>query len=114
MRAIATVLAAAGVLAIAVCRSAAQTVWIDPGADDWFDPANWSAGSPNAALDARISNGGTAQILAGSAEAQQLMLGSMGGESGALTIMNAGSLLTATTLILGDAGSGTLSITAGA
>jgi uncharacterized protein with beta-barrel porin domain len=41
----------------------AQSTWVENGTGDWFDPANWSGGVPNAGtFTTIIANGGTAFI----------------------------------------------------
>jgi T5SS/PEP-CTERM-associated repeat protein len=74
---------------MAVCeRTSAQTVWT-AGADDWFTPANWTLGVPNAAsgtaFDAIIANGGTTQISAPGGSVRRLRVGLVGGP-GNLTV----------------------------
>jgi len=54
-----------------------ETFWTD-GNDTWFDAGNWSDGLPTAGRDARIENGGTAQVAAGTAEAKRLLIGTTG------------------------------------
>jgi T5SS/PEP-CTERM-associated repeat protein len=49
-------------------RSFAQTYW-QGSTGDWFNAANWTGGVPGSASTADINNGGTAQIISGSAAA---------------------------------------------
>src|SRR6187431_2622258 len=55
-----------------------QTFWSD-GVGSWFSAFNWTAGVPNPAsatsFDARIDNGGIAQILAGGGSVRRITLG---------------------------------------
>ena len=73
-------------LASCILRAAAadaQTLWAD-GTGSWFTSGNWSAGVPNAAVDARVNNGGTVQIFQGGAAANSVTLGREVGTSGTL------------------------------
>lgn len=63
--------------------------------------------------NAGINNGGTAQIRAAGAVAQQLTLGSSTMESGALSIGAGGSLTVSVNSLVGDSGTGTLNVTGG-
>ncbi|MEM7222583.1 MAG: PEP-CTERM sorting domain-containing protein [Pseudomonadota bacterium] len=60
-------LAKLGVVGIllAPTPSWAITIWQNPAAGDWFDPANWNNGVPTAIEDAFVNNGGTAIGSAG-------------------------------------------------
>jgi T5SS/PEP-CTERM-associated repeat protein len=89
------------------------TTWTD-GTGNWFTPANWSAGVPNSSTIADINNGGTAQITSNGAAASQVEIGVGVGEAGALSISEAGSLQDQGAMYIGEHGSGSLSITAGA
>ncbi|HXP35134.1 MAG TPA: autotransporter domain-containing protein [Chthoniobacterales bacterium] len=106
--------------AIAICAAAlafssvtifAQTtIWTD-ATGNWFTAGNWDNGLPNAATDAEINNGGTAQIAAAGATAKNVSLGQNLGSAGTLTISGAGSTLTNSgTLSVGSSGAGTLHI----
>lgn len=90
-----------------------QTVWID-GTGDWFNSSNWSAGVPNSSTIAQINNSGTAQISSGTAAASQVELGIAVGDVGTLSTSGSGSLQDEGTMYVGEQGTGTLSITAGA
>jgi hypothetical protein len=76
--------AIAGVCGLAVSFAAAQTVWIGnaPGnPNDWFTPANWTAGVPNATTDAVLNHAGVApvaQIRGGDAATRQLTIATTG------------------------------------
>ncbi len=64
-----------GLLFFALSRVAsAQTIW-NTQSGDWFQTTNWSAGVPDSATDAQINNGGTPQIDAAAATANNLTLG---------------------------------------
>lgn len=63
--------------------------------------------------NAGINNGGTAQIRAAGAVAQQLTLGSSTMESGTLSIGAGGSLTVSVNSLVGDSGTGTLNVTGG-
>ena len=91
----------------------AQTVWTD-GTGNWFTPANWSAGVPNSSTIAEINNGGTAQVTSSVAAASQVEIGVGAGDAGTLSISGAGSLQDEGAMYIGEDGSGSLSITAGA
>jgi hypothetical protein len=73
------------------CAFGQTTMWTD-GTGDWFTPANWSAGVPDASTAAQISNGGTAEILANGAAAGFVELGVGPGDTGTLTVSGAGNL----------------------
>ena len=90
-----------------------QTVWVD-GTGDWFNPLNWSAGVPNSGTIAQINNGGTAEITLGGAAASQVELGIAAGDAGTLSTSGSGSLQDEGAMYVGEQGTGTLSITAGA
>ena len=82
------------VAALALPVQAADTTWqYDPNVSgDWFEANNWDNGVPTAADTAYITNGGTAEISTGSAEADYLCLGSTTGQSG--TLVQPGGALT--------------------
>ena len=85
-----------------------DNVWTD-GTGSWFSPSNWSSSVPTSGVDAEINNGGTAQI-AGSADAQILILGQNAGESGAVTIQS-GGLRTEDGLYVADGSNSTGTVT---
>jgi hypothetical protein len=78
-------------LATAAPAFAQTTVWTD-GTGNWFNPANWSAGVPDANTTAECNNGGTAQITSSGAAASLVEIGIAAGEAGTLSISGAGSL----------------------
>jgi T5SS/PEP-CTERM-associated repeat protein len=88
---------------------AQTTVWTD-ATGDWFTPANWSAGVPDSSTTAQINNGGTAQIMASGAAANDVDLGVAAGDVGTLSISGGGTL---GPMNVGESGTGTLNITAG-
>jgi outer membrane autotransporter protein len=50
--------------------ASAQTSWTNPAAGDWFNAGNWTAGVPNSGtVVTTITNGGTAEIKVGGADA---------------------------------------------
>jgi hypothetical protein len=116
----------------------AQTNWVGT-TGDWFEPTNWSTGSVPTVQAAVIDNGGTAQIMSGSASAQTLTLGNaasgtlsqtggtlntdglslgtLAGASGSYTLTT-GTLKgrlgsTVGTMTVGDSGSGTFTQSGG-
>ena len=70
---------------------AQTTVWTD-GTGNWFTPANWSAGVPNANTDALINNGGNAQITSSGAAAGEVEIGVGVQDSGTLSTSGSGDL----------------------
>ncbi len=89
------------------------TFWGTPGGD-FFDFANWTLGTPNSSLDARIDNGGTARINTVTDQSvPYVYLGSEQNTSGTLEISGAG-VASFTTMIVGAKNSlGTLNIMGG-
>jgi len=57
-----------------VSAAAPRTGWTNPGAGDWFDPANWSDGVPTTSHEAYV-NQGTAQLRGSSSQPAKLTLG---------------------------------------
>ncbi len=101
-------------LAALPLSAAAQTVWTGT-TGDWSSASNWSAGVPTSTTDARIDNDGTAELLAGSAAAQSLLLGYDAPDSGAVTASGASTTLAVTAdFAVGYGGTGTLLINEGA
>jgi len=88
---------------------AQTTTWTDR-TGDWFAPGNWSEGVPDFITEAAINNGGTAQIGATGAAANNTFLGFDALDSGSLTISGAGTLTNSSDLFVGRAGSGMLTI----
>src|SRR5579884_285590 len=92
----------------------AQTIWTD-GTGDWFLGANWSAGVPNASTQAKINNGGTAQISVAGATADSLLLGyDTTKDAGTVTVSGSGNLAVSTDLAVGGSGNGVLNVTGAA
>jgi hypothetical protein len=87
----AIVLAAA--IGLSGAASAQTTNWQN-GTGDWFNAGNWSAGVPNSAtLNTNVTNGGTAQIIAGTADAGSATPGAtltIGGVAGSMVDLQAG------------------------
>ena len=67
----------------------AQTNW-NATTDSWFESQNWTAGVPQAAVDAVVNNGGLSQVLAASGTARNVTIGDSA--SGALEISNGGTI----------------------
>jgi len=92
---------------------AQTTVWTD-GTGNWFTPANWSAGVPNANTTALINNGGNAQISSSGAAAGEVEIGVGAQDSGTLSTSGAGNLDdSGGALYVGRSGTGNLNITDG-
>lgn len=103
-----------GVIALVMlcARATAQTtLWQNPAAGSWFEPANWSAGAPAAGSFAVVNNGGRAQIGAGAAAAANVVVGS--GATGLLDL--SGGSLSVGSMLIGHAagGAGTFTISGG-
>ena len=83
---------------------------------DWFTPSHWDNGLPDLTNGAQINNGGTAQIMSGSAVADYVTLGFNGSDSGTLSVSGVGTMLTTNnrSLDVGADGTGTVNITGGA
>jgi T5SS/PEP-CTERM-associated repeat protein/autotransporter-associated beta strand protein len=92
--------------------TSAQTTWSD-GTGNWFTAANWTNGVPNSSsatsFDARIDNGGTAQILFSGASVRRITLGATSVQVGSL-LVDAGSLTVTENLHLGESGKGTVTL----
>ena len=90
---------------------AQSTSWVG-NTGSWYNASNWSllGGTPSSTVGARINNGGTAQVAAGTAEAKDLVLGAGSSHSGTVTVNSSGNLSMSTQTIVGDAGTGTLNI----
>lgn len=92
-------------ISLALCAApvlAVDTDWQVPDGD-WFAPLNWGSGVPGALDRARIDNGGHARITAANAFAQELLVGDAG--SGALTLASGGTLDAASAVLGHLAGS---------
>jgi hypothetical protein len=96
---------------ICLPNATAQTNW-QGSTSSWFTSANWDAGLPNSSANANISNGGTTQIASGSAAVNFLSLGQSSAQSGLISLT--GGTLTAGNEMVGVAGSGTFTQSAGA
>jgi T5SS/PEP-CTERM-associated repeat protein len=85
--------------------------WVG-GIGDWFVGTNWSPSGcvPTETVDAFINNGGTAQILAGTATAESVHLGENQGDSGSAKVAGASTILYPGTIYVGNRGIGNLSI----
>lgn len=117
----------------------AQTNWINPGSGDWNTPGNWSAGVPNGGVTAFIVNNGESVLSAGgsvnllnvgtivTSTNSRLLIQSNGNlsSSGVATIGNTGGTGFATItgplanwvapgIVVGNAGTGTLTVDNGA
>ena len=88
------------------------TVWTD-GTGNWFTPANWSAGVPNANTTALINNGGNAQISSSGAAAGEVEIGVGAQDSGTLSTSGPGDLQDGGSVYVGRSGTGNFSITNG-
>lgn len=100
----------AGVLLSSAYADRPATFWISPSGD-FFDPSNWNLGAPSTTLDARIDNGGVAQIsYLGFQNIPYVYLGSQQNTSGTLEVINGGEA-SFTTMIVGALNAtGTLNI----
>jgi T5SS/PEP-CTERM-associated repeat protein len=91
----------------------AQDLW-QTGTSSWFTASNWTAGVPVTTTNARLNNGGTANIVGDSAAADFLILGAAEGESGTVAVFSiggfAGSLNVNKFLVVGNLGNGTMRI----
>jgi T5SS/PEP-CTERM-associated repeat protein len=94
----------------------AQSVW-NAGNGSWFINANWIGGTPTAAIAGDINNGATVNIFGNTAQALTVNLGRNAGNSGTLEVVSngvLGSLTVSNFLVVGNLGTGTLRISAGA
>ncbi|HUT59013.1 MAG TPA: PEP-CTERM sorting domain-containing protein [Phycisphaerae bacterium] len=89
---------------------AADTYW-DANAGNWSDANNWSAGEPNANVNAIISNGGTATITEANEACRDLYVGKLASETGSV-VVSSGSLNTKEAYI-GSSGDGNFTQTGG-
>jgi T5SS/PEP-CTERM-associated repeat protein len=120
----------------AIDAQALETSW-NVTSGSWFEAANWTAGPPNLATDARVNNAGTAQITSGGAQAFSVLIGDsasgelqisaggvilnrygligfQSGSSGAVTVAGSSASWTNSVhLIVGDHGTGELTIADG-
>jgi T5SS/PEP-CTERM-associated repeat protein len=91
---------------------AQTTVWTD-ATGDWFTASNWSAGVPDSSTTAQINNAGTAQIMSSGAAASEVDLGVAAGDVGTLSVFGTGNLQDGGAMNVGEAGTGTVTITDG-
>lgn len=75
-----------------VTHSQANTAW-NAGIGDWGAAGNWSDGVPSVTDEARISNGGTAQVTDSGRLAEGVTVGFGGGNSGTLEVSGGGATL---------------------
>ena len=95
-------------LAILASAAAASTTWTD-ATGNWAAGGNWSGGVPGSGTLTYVNNGGTAEIYGGTyAYTSALHLGNSYGDTGYVTVRNDSSYsqLVATSLYVGDAGTG--------
>ena len=80
-------------LALPLAPNSIDHTWV-AGAASWFVNNNWSPSSQPAPIDnAFVNNGGTAQVAAGTANANVITLGQNSGDSGTLSLGLNGILL---------------------
>ena len=81
----------------------------------WFTSGNWDNGVPNSGIGAVVDNGGTAQISGSTplASACSLSLGPDAGHSGNVSVSTSGSLTVTTSVVVGNHGTASLSVTNG-
>lgn len=95
----------------------ASLTWNGSGSGNWFTASNWTPSSvPSAGDDLTINSAGvnTATISSAGAAARTINIGSSAGSNGALVVTGAGTLSVASNyLIVGDFGTGTLTVSAG-
>jgi T5SS/PEP-CTERM-associated repeat protein len=91
---------------------AQTTVWT-AGTGNWFTPANWSAGAPDANTIAQINNGGTAQIMSSGAAASAVDIGVGVQDLGTLSTSGSGDLEISGSVTVASNGAGNLSISGG-
>jgi T5SS/PEP-CTERM-associated repeat protein len=113
------ILVAIAALALSTSSAFAQvlcttnTNWTD-GSGNWFTAGNWDHGVPNSNTGASINNGGTAQI--GSflnANACSLILGNDISNSGSVSINGSAGLTVADSVVVGNKGTGNLTVATG-
>jgi T5SS/PEP-CTERM-associated repeat protein len=83
------------------------------GKSSWFTSGNWDNGVPSSGIGAVVDNGGTAQISGSlpQASACSLSLGPDAGHSGNASVSTSGSLTVTYGIVVGDQGSGSLTVT---
>ncbi|MDP2124913.1 MAG: autotransporter domain-containing protein [Parvibaculum sp.] len=93
---------------------AAAVDWDLPGPGDWFVGGNWDpAGVPGPGDTVDIDNGGTATIAAPGATSNDANIGLTLGNSGAVIVGGAGSWTNSSIILVGNAGTGALTIDTG-
>jgi T5SS/PEP-CTERM-associated repeat protein len=92
----------------------AEHVWTRNGVGNWQSSFNWSEPYlPDSTTNVSINNGGTAQVTTGPRFANFIRIGTAIGETGYLKVLDAPAMLTASSIIVADHGTATLSITNG-
>ncbi|WP_202358534.1 autotransporter domain-containing protein [Mesorhizobium sp. 113-3-3] len=95
----------------------ASLTWNGSGSGNWFTSGNWTPSSaPTASDDLTINSAGvnTATVSLAGASARTINIGSSAGSNGALVVTGAGTLSVASNyLIVGDFGTGALTVSAG-
>jgi len=95
----------------------ADTNWTGATNSDWFDSGNWSSGVPSFGDDAFINNGTpnpSPTISAADAATNTTSIGSSSGLSGSIAVQGANATWNGVELIVGDVGTGNLTISDGA
>ncbi|QIF01380.1 autotransporter domain-containing protein [Roseimicrobium sp. ORNL1] len=83
------------------------------GTGNWFTSTNWTPGVvPTSSINAFINNAGTAQVLTTGGQVRVLTLGASAGQSGTLLVQG-GALTTSSSLLVGDFGTGTVTVSNG-
>lgn len=99
------------ILAVPVFAEA-QVTW-NAGTGSWFTSSNWTPGIvPTSGINATINNGGTAQVLTTGGQVRVLTLGTAAGQTGTLQVQG-GALTTSSSLLVGDFGTGTVTVSNG-
>src|ERR1700741_4205458 len=109
-----TALALLALPGVALADCTPVTTWTDTSGS-WFTCGNWSNNPcPDSGTAALINNGGTAQITASLpvANACALTLGPNAGDSGKVSV-SIGTLQVTTSVVVGNHGTGSLSVTNG-
>ena len=102
-----------GALALGLCLTAAPGArandWINPGAGDWNDPANWTpAAVPDNATAwsiGNVNNGGTAVVSNTVPRTSEAWAGNSGA-AGSILVTNGGNLRVDNWLVVGRTGTG--------
>jgi fibronectin-binding autotransporter adhesin len=113
-----SITAVAVVLALSSAAHAAVTTWTGATSNDWNVGTNWTGGVPTASNDAFINLPGVTLVTPGQ-KALSLSLGSAAAQSGSLSITTDGSTtgglaVAGGFLLIGDFGTGTLTMDSGA